>query len=58
MKSIGYSVHGQGLMCDAEEAQKRNQNRGDDNISAYFTEHYQRKWLINAAVSGGAENPL
>ncbi len=49
MKSIGYTVEGQYIHCDVEEAMKRNLSRGSDSISAYFAEPYHRRWLIDAA---------
>lgn len=55
MRAIGYRVEMQAITCDIEEAQRRNLNRSDDNISAYYTEHYQRAWLHAAATS--AVNP-
>jgi chloramphenicol 3-O-phosphotransferase len=51
MRSIGYRVEIQAITCDMEEAQRRNLERGDDNISAYYTEHYQRAWLHDAAIA-------
>ncbi len=55
MRAIGNGVEMQGITCDIEEAQRRNLNRGDDNISAYYAEHYQRAWLHEAAIA--ALNP-
>ena len=49
MRSIGYKISVNGVNCDVEEAQRRNLARGDDNISCYFAEEFQRKWLIAAA---------
>jgi chloramphenicol 3-O-phosphotransferase len=51
MRAIGYRVEMQLITCDIEEAQRRNLSRGDDNISAYYTEHYQRTWLHDAAAA-------
>jgi hypothetical protein len=51
MRAIGYQVDIQAITCDIEEAQRRNLSRGDDCISAYFAEPYQRAWLQEAAVS-------
>ena len=51
MSSIGYHVEIQAINCDIEAAQQRNLNRGDDNISAYYAEHYQRSWLHDAAMT-------
>ena len=49
MRSIGYKISVNGVNCDMEEAQRRNLARGDDNISCYFAEEFQRKWLIASA---------
>jgi hypothetical protein len=49
MRSIGYAVKGQVITCDVEEALKRNENRGDNCISAYYAEPFQCRWLIDAA---------
>jgi len=51
MRSIGYKISVNGVNCDVEEAQRRNLARGNDNISCYFAEEFQRKWLIAAAAS-------
>jgi hypothetical protein len=50
MLAIDYKVDLQAITCDVEEAQRRNLNRGDDCISAYYAEPYQRAWLMDAAV--------
>jgi chloramphenicol 3-O-phosphotransferase len=49
MKAIGYKVEAVGVICDVEEAMKRNLARGEDNISCYYAEPYQRAWLLQAA---------
>lgn len=56
MRSIGYEISVTGVNCDVEEAQRRNLARGDDNISCYFAEEFQRKWLIQAASSERASS--
>lgn len=48
LKSIGYTVHGEVFTCDIEEAVRRNESRGDDDISAYYAEPFQRTWIIDA----------
>jgi hypothetical protein len=50
MLAIDYKVDLQAITCDVEEAQRRNLNRGNDCISAYYAEPYQRAWLMDAAV--------
>ncbi|SRR6266446_907757 len=51
MFAIGYRIDVQAITCDIEEAQRRNLSRGDDCISAYYAEPYQRAWLHDAAVA-------
>ncbi len=51
MQAIGYRIDLQAITCDVEEAQRRNLSRGDDNISCYYTEPYQRGWLQAAAIA-------
>lgn len=51
MKNAGYKVTVHAITCDVEEAMRRNLARGNDEISAYFAEPYQRQWLIDAATS-------
>lgn len=49
LKGIGYLVEIQAITCNIETALERNASRRDDCISAYYTESYQRQWLIDAA---------
>lgn len=51
MIAIGYRIDLQMITCDVEEAQQRNLGRGDDSISAYYAEPYQRTWLHEAATA-------
>ena len=51
MTSIGYSVEAKAITCDVETAMQRNFARSDDNISAYYAESFQRKWLHGAATA-------
>ncbi len=51
MRSIGYKISVNGVSCDLEEAQRRNLARSDKDVSCYFSEEFQRKWLIAAAGS-------
>lgn len=52
MRAIGYSISAQVITCDVEEALRRNAARGDDDISCYYAEPYQRRWLLDAARAG------
>lgn len=49
MKNLGYLLDLQAVVCEEKEARRRNNSRGDDCISAYYAEKYQRKWLLEAA---------
>ncbi len=49
MHAIGYVVSCEALVCHVEEAQRRNLARGEDNVSCYYAEPYQRRWLLEAA---------
>ena len=49
MKGAGYKVELVGLTADLEECMVRNANRAQDNISAYYAEPFQTRWLVEAA---------
>ena len=53
--AIGYRADIQAITCDIEEAQRRNLTRGDDCISAYYAEPYQRRWLLEATLRDPSE---
>jgi hypothetical protein len=47
--SVDYAVHVVLVRCDdIQEAKRRNMSRGDDDISAYYAEPFQRTWIIDA----------
>ncbi|MCL4222785.1 MAG: hypothetical protein KJZ65_15615 [Phycisphaerales bacterium] len=48
MKGAGYKVELVGLTVDLEESMVRNANRAQDNISAYYAEPFQTRWLVEA----------
>ncbi len=48
MKSIGYKINLVYTECDLEVSLKRNVERGNDNISAYYTESYHQRWILEA----------
>jgi len=50
LRSVGYGVQGAVITCDVEEALRRNESRGDDNISAYCAEPFQRAWIVEACA--------
>ena len=49
MRGIDYKVQITSVHCDLETAKKRNLNRGNDNISAWYTQLYHQRWIRNAA---------
>jgi hypothetical protein len=46
--SLGYRIDVQMLTCDPEEAERRNQARGVDCISAYYAQEHHWAWLVAA----------
>jgi len=50
MKTVGYKIDIVYVQCDIQEAWKRNLERGDDNISAHYTEPYHQRWILKAAA--------
>jgi hypothetical protein len=46
---IGYSIEVNLITCNYEKAFRRNLDRGENNISAFFTDKYHFKWFLNAA---------
>jgi len=49
MLAVGYLVSVEEISCDIGESARRNLSRGEDNISCYYAEGYQRRWLLDAA---------
>jgi len=49
-RSIKYKVKVDHLTCDVETAKHRNDNRGEDSISSYFTEQFHLNWFKQAVV--------
>jgi hypothetical protein len=45
LKAFGYSVSLQWIDCGVEEAMRRNQGRGKESISSYYTDDYHLRWL-------------
>ncbi|MGI8543348.1 MAG: zeta toxin family protein [Aridibacter sp.] len=56
VNSIGYKTEIIALTCDLEDAIQRNMNRGDDNISAHYTEPYHLRWILDAAAEYKSAN--
>lgn len=48
LKGAGYRADIVFVSCDLEESIKRSANRGENNISAYYAEAFQRAWLMEA----------
>ena len=44
----GYHIDLQFLTCDVDESVRRNENRTDDSISAFYSEPYHLRWLTEA----------
>jgi hypothetical protein len=53
MLSIGYKTNPVYVHCELEESWKRNVERGNDNISAYYTEPYHKRWILEAVQKEG-----
>ena len=49
IKSLDYKVNYSFITCDIETAKERNENRSDDNISAYYYEYIHLRWLIQVS---------
>jgi len=45
----GYKVEYCYIYCDPKEGWHRNLNRGNDNISAHYTQEFHERWLLRAA---------
>ena len=53
MKSIVYKINMIYVECEMEESWKRNVERSNDNISAYYTESYHQRWILEAVQQEG-----
>ncbi len=51
LKEAGYRTDLVHAHCSVEECRQRNDNRGPDDISAYFAERFHMRWLIDACRS-------
>lgn len=56
-KKIGYQTQVEFLECDIEDALQRNENRDENNISAYFCEPYHLDWFKRASMEYLNQNP-
>lgn len=50
LKEVGYQVEVNFMDCDLEEGKRRDANRGD-NISAYYAEPFQIRWITEACAN-------
>jgi hypothetical protein len=57
MLAVGYRVDITAVTCDDKVAEQWNLERGDDVISAFYAESFQRTWLTDAATQALAEMP-
>lgn len=48
IKAAGYRCELIGVTSDVQEAWERNIRRSADNISAYYTEPFHRRWILAA----------
>jgi len=49
-KKIDYKTNVEFLECDIEDALQRNENRDENNISAYYCESYHLEWFKKAST--------
>lgn len=49
-KKIDYKTNVEFLECDVEDALQRNENRDENNISAYYCEPYHLDWFKKAST--------
>lgn len=52
MKAAGYKVDFEFVYVDMPTCLEREQGRMLDNVSSYYAERYQMKWLLDAARMG------
>ena len=62
MKNLGYPVDVAFVHADLDVCLERNNNRGKEEISSYYTERFHRKWLLDAiaenqALAGSVDPP-
>ena len=51
MSAAGYRTTVEYISCDADVAWQRNISRGENDISAYYAEPFNLRWLTQAALS-------
>ena len=50
LRAAGYRTRIDAIVCGVEEAMRRNEARGADNISCYFAECLHAGWVLDAAT--------
>lgn len=55
-RALGYKTTVVGVTADLEQSLLWNQQRSDDNISAYYAEPFHHRWLLSAAA-GAKSHP-
>lgn len=48
LKAADYRVEVVSVICEVQKSLRRNETRGENNISAYYAERFQRSWIIAA----------
>lgn len=56
-RALGYYINVVGMTADLEQSLLWNQQRSDDNISAYYAEPFHHRWLLSAAQAGFRVRP-
>jgi hypothetical protein len=56
LRAAGYYVEVVAVTCDLDESIRRSENRGN-NISAYYAEPFQRRWLADACRQDASKYP-
>jgi len=51
-RALEYKTTVVGVTADLEQSLLWNQQRSDDNISAYYAEPFHHRWLLSAAAAG------
>jgi hypothetical protein len=58
MTAVGYQTQVVYITCDVEAAWQRNCSRGENDISAYYAEPFNVRWLTTAALAIAAGEPF
>lgn len=53
-RALGYYISVTGVTADLEQSLRWNQERSNDNISAYYTESFHHRWLLAAAAAANS----